>query len=299
MKNFIKQITPPVIKNVIKTIITKILKIKGKLKIDDYIITTPPEYPRKTQQKNNKLYDRFLPFLVKNITSNGLIVDIGANIGDTAISLVQNCNNEILCIEPSSFFYSYLEKNIELLNKNHKDRITLKKCFIGTGIYSGELLHIPGTASLSLSESTQNNFNTLDSVLSNYPSISIIKVDIDGYDFDALNSAKNTISNLKPVLFFENQIDHDFQMKGFSNTYTWLLEDGYNNICIFDNFGNIISISNNFDTLIDINLYLYSQLKYNCSRTFYYTDVLAFTDIQKNEIFKAILDYKKELIESN
>jgi len=51
-----------------------------------------------------------------------------------------------------------------------------------------------------------------------------------------------------------------------------------------------------FKTLKNLNTYIFSMEKNNCTRSLYYTDVLASTKKNHLIIKKAISEYKKEFI---
>ena len=78
-------------------------------------------------QEKFKLNDRFLPILVKHINQSGIIVDIGANIGDTLFSIFHNCKNKIVCVEPSDMYFNFLNHNYNLLNKDERTGVELIK----------------------------------------------------------------------------------------------------------------------------------------------------------------------------
>ena len=84
----------------------------------------------------------------------------------------------------------------------------------------------------------------------------------------------------------------DFQYEKYNHLYGQLEEKGYTELYIFDNFGNVLVEKSNFKTLKDINAYLYRMRKYNATRTFFYTDVLASTEKRKLVLETAIADYK-------
>ena len=66
------------------------------LKIGDYYILLPPEHKLPEYQAKGRLYDRFLPTLCLALPQDGeTIIDLGANVGDTAIAIVQRCDNPI------------------------------------------------------------------------------------------------------------------------------------------------------------------------------------------------------------
>ena len=266
--------------------------------IGDYKISIPPNYALPGFQENFKLYDRFLPILVKHFKSNGCIIDIGANIGDTAIAMVQNCSNQIVCIEPSEIFYPYLESNLSMLSMEHRKKIQTIKKFIGSGNISGVLQHSEvGTASIKISERESSiKYFKLDDIIKEHENIQLIKVDTDGFDFDVIQSAENILNKSQPILFWENEIFEEFQLIGFQNLYEKLENFGYEYIYIFDNYGNIIVEKTEYKTLIDLNNYLFSMRNNGCTRTFYYTDILAGTQKNHQIIEEAIRYYKNNLI---
>jgi len=288
-------------KQIIQKMVRKIkgtLKIKGKYRIEKYEIEIPPNFALPFFQKSFKLYDRFLPILAKNLNGEGVIVDIGANIGDTAIAMIQNCENPVICIEPSDTFYPYLERNLKCIGSEYLSRVKTYKTLVGTGSIKGSLHHTNGgTAGIRIIEDS-NSFThvALDKLIGDVSNIQLLKVDTDGYDFDVIMSAEEILSHSEPILFWENEISDDFQYAGFNNLYNLLKKKGYKYIYIFDNFGNLITEETNFETLRNINSYVYSMKKYNCTRTIYYTDILASTE--RNSIFvrKAVDVFKTEWI---
>lgn len=292
----IKQLVPPIFWSMYK-------KLKNNKKkrytIGKYIISIPPNFALPTLQKNLKLYDRFLPVLAKNINStNQLIIDVGANIGDTTIAMMQQCKNSFLCVEPSTIFLPYLEENLSKLSAEDFKRITVVKKLVGTGVLSGELDHtLGGTASIKIENIAKSPTHTpLDTIIKESDNVILLKVDTDGFDFDVLKSAVNTLQHSEPILFWENEISEDFQYEGFTELYTLLLQKGYKYIYVFDNFGNLITEETNFETLKNINAYIYSATKKGCTRTFYYTDILAATEKNHSIVKQAIDEYKASWI---
>jgi len=276
-------------------------KIKGnfeediKYSIGKYRLNIPNNHPLPQYQKSNRLYDRFLPVLVKYLNSDKIIIDVGANVGDTTIAMIQNCKNPIYSIEPSESFYPYLEKNIKKLISSDKERVKCINKFIGTGDFNGQLLHSEGTASVTTASiSNVINYKTLDSIIEDDTDVELIKVDTDGYDFDVLKSSENILFKSEPILYWENQMFEDFQIQGFNDLYKLLQKIGYKYIYIFDNFGNLIIEESDFEILKQINSYVLSMDRNQSTRTFFYTDILASTERNYSTVKKAILEYKKD-----
>lgn len=278
-------------------------KFKAKKKTDyqigNFTISIPPNFALPKYQSTLKLYDRFLPVLASKLNSNsGLIVDIGANIGDTTIAMLQYCKNPFLCVEPSQVFLPYLEENLNRLPSEEVKRISVVKKLIGTGSLSGELVYNGlGTATVNILDGTNSNTHTrLDDIISNALKVILLKVDTDGFDFDVLKSAEKTLRSDEPILYWENEISEDFQFSGFAELYSLLTQLGYRYIYVFDNFGNLMLEESSFEAVKNINTYIYSMKKKVCTRTIYYTDILAVTEKRHNVVKQAIEEYKTSWI---
>jgi FkbM family methyltransferase len=303
LTKYFKLIIPPFIFILFKKMkiyprdVLKLKESSKKYSIGNYQLNIPINHTLPQNQLKNRLYDRFLPILVKNLDSNKIIVDIGANIGDTLFSMLPNCENPIYCIEPSDYFYSYLKTNINILLKKDNNRVKCFKTFVGTGLFKGELEHTFGTASVKLGDKfNMENYISLDGLIDDHMNVGLIKVDTDGYDFDVLKSAENLLEVSRPILFWENQMFEDFQVKGFEEMYSLLNNMGYKYIYIFDNFGNLIMEEASFEVLQKINSYVLSMDQGKSTRTFYYTDILASTDKNYYIVKNAINEYKSYYI---
>jgi len=211
-----------------------------KITIGDRKIILPPEHPLSMYNSLYKEYDKFLPKIIENIKHNESIIDIGANVGDTLFRLVNiNTKPNYYSIEGDEYFFKYLKKNKELLEENIQYKVTLINELVGKNLV-GNLTETFNPGSRSLVESNEGTkTKTLDEIIINYKivNIKLIKVDVDGYDYNVLFSAMNEIKKNKPDLFFEymnlNKVD-----------YIELIEElfkiGYSNWTVLNNYGYII-----------------------------------------------------------
>lgn len=270
---------------------------KKTYKISEFNISIPPNYRLKYYQDNNRLYDKFLPFFLKQFKLKEAIIDIGANIGDTLASIYLETNTNIFCIEPSSIFINYLTKNVETIEFKGQKRVKIINRFIGTGSMNTKLVHNDGsTATQQFSDHDLIESITLDELFLNKHKIDFIKSDIDGFDYDAILSGMKLIKENLPIIYFENQIDYKEQISGYQKMYKMLEEIGYNNFVIFDNFGNILFEDFTLEKLSDLNNYLFSQKLEYSTRTIYYYDILAYSDLKFKNIKPVIDLYKNNII---
>lgn len=112
--------------NVLRKRFSRLLWIKFNIDRDYLVAGTklklPAEHLLPEHQATHPLYDKFLPFIVKELNSNSYVLDIGANVGDSlSAMLASNGNLNYLCIEPEPIFIKYLEQNIETLRVHYPE----------------------------------------------------------------------------------------------------------------------------------------------------------------------------------
>ena len=137
-----------------------------------------------------KVYD-FLPVRDK------VIIDIGANIGDSSIYFVHKGAKKVIALEPFPKNYNTAKKNIELNNLTNK--ISLLP--IGCSGTKGEITINPkqegaGSALDSVYSGIKVHLTTLDELIHehNVPDDSVMKIDCEGCETDViLSSSKQTL----------------------------------------------------------------------------------------------------------
>lgn len=250
--------------------------------IDGFIIELNKQHKLPEFQSKFPMYDKFLPFLAESFDeSNHWIIDIGANVGDTAVSIVRHTKANILSVEPVELFYDICLKNIKSLDSEFSSRIILERAFIASAdqSFSGKITD--GTAvreevvnSSVVTLSIQQLLVKHDIQLSN---LVLIKSDTDGYDYDALMSAGEILTECSPILYYENQIDKPEQVDSFNQMVDYLLSKDYTCFYLFDNFGNYMCKTDSFG-MKSVNSYLDRINRALSARTFYYVDVMVCKD---------------------
>ena len=215
-------------------------KIDQKIKIGSRIMLLPPEHPLSMWTSLYKDYDNFLPKLVKEMSSNESIIDIGANVGDTLFRFIDtNSKPNYFSIEADQYFFKYLKKNKGLLEKDIQDRVTLINELVGNNL-KGHLTQKSNLGSKFLVESPDGlETKSLDKIIidGNIQNIKLIKVDVDGYDYNVLLSAMNEIKKNKPSLFFEYM---SLNKTEYIELIKKLYEIGYSEWTIINNYGSAI-----------------------------------------------------------
>ena len=167
----------------------------------------------------NEYYNKALEFL-KNKNINFInFIDVGANIGTSIIQL-QNYFENIYAFEPLEKTFSILKLNTENIKKVNlfkiaaSDSKTTKKIYYNEGSFSGASINDLSIHAYlykknydminvnTLNETIQTD--TLDNTFKNLNlSNTLIKLDIEGEEYNALKGTQKIIDKYKPIFFIE------------------------------------------------------------------------------------------------
>jgi FkbM family methyltransferase len=282
-KKIIKEVAPPILISTIKkfksSFIKPVIRSDRKFNMDGIDILLPADHKLDLFQKIFPTYDKFITIIPKYLSKDSIVIDIGANVGDSAIPFLKE-NIKTVCVEPSSLYVEYLRKNIE--DNNFSELTIIVKKLISTKNSKTNLAIKDGTATSNVhhEESTLteeiNDSISLDHLMKNYSKVSLVKIDTDGFDFDVINSGKNFFTKNKPLIFFENYINETNE-KDYDDMYTFLEKAGYENISIFNNRGMLIIHNASWRHLRNLNNYM----RMDTVRSIGYTDVFCYQDVDK------------------
>jgi FkbM family methyltransferase len=136
---------------------------------------------------------------------NGLMYDIGANIGNHSLYF-SDYFKVVHSFEPHPLIYKLLEintslvKNIKINNygisdENEKLNMTFNKINMGGTKVTNEKINI-----------IEANFRKLDELeKENSEIIKLIKIDVEGHEMEVLKGARNIIKKNNPIIIFEQQ----------------------------------------------------------------------------------------------
>jgi FkbM family methyltransferase len=263
----------------------------SQYRIGQYVINLPAGHPLPENQAACRLYDRFLPILCSQLSPGGVIVDVGANIGDTVAAIMQACANRIIAIEGYRPYFDILLRNLSEIDKDH--RVIPVCALVGPGARTGSLVASGSTAIFT--DGGSEEMRPLDGILANWlDQVVLLKVDTDGLDADVISSGMNMIKSSQPMLFWEGGTS---DATSFRDLYKKLDAAGYDLFWVFDNFGNLMLSECGIKELTDLDSYVVSQYRNRCTRTIFYVDVLASTLKTRVAARGAIAKYKREVIE--
>lgn len=202
--------------------------------------------------------------LLKHASKGDVIVDIGANIGDTTLRLAQVLNNNgfVYAFEPSPHVFKRLQTNVGL---NGFTNISLYNMAVGDE--EGELSFVStkqqhtGGAYVSKVAKTDTSVKviTLDDFVeqNNITQINLIKIDTEGFEDFVVRGAEKTLRKFKPKIFMEVS-DILLQRAGTSAKQLVALMQALNYRCFHSETGEEITPEYNFsdmhfDVICEIN----------------------------------------------
>jgi FkbM family methyltransferase len=172
------------------------------------------------------------------------VIDIGANVGDTAAIVRAHCGLSILCIEGSAYYAGIIRQNLAQLGPD----VEFEQAFVGaadaaengvvkiergTGFFRPD----PGTAAVV-------RFEKLESILARHPRFlnsKLLKIDTDGMDGRIVVGSLDWLASAHPVVFWEHDLGLDQAAGGPGlSVFDRLHDVGYRKVAIFDNRGEYI-----------------------------------------------------------
>jgi FkbM family methyltransferase len=257
--------------------------IEHKYKNFSIFLPSYSEIPK--YQELYKKYDKFLPYLASHINIDETIIDIGANVGDSLAGMIeQNSNCSYLCIEADEYFFDFLCKNTQRIQaKISNSKIFVNNSLVGKNITGVSLEGERGTKHAVIDSNGKIKSKPLDEIVSMYPKINnirLLKSDVDGFDYDVINSSLEVVKKYKPLIFFECQYDFKWQLNGYLKLFNTLNSLGYDRYVVLDNFGDIMLQTSEIKIIKQLIEYIERQNNKESTRTIYYFDILA---VHKND----------------
>jgi FkbM family methyltransferase len=138
---------------------------------------------------------------------------VGANYGDSAIWWAKKFGAKVVAFEPLNDVFIELEKNVEL---NSVDVVAYNVA-IGNGEEiagksKGGMFSARGDLKIKTKRLDDYSFDRVD----------LLKIDVEGFEYEVLKGAENTINKFKPRIIIET---HSIALRRTCDQY--LLNHGY------------------------------------------------------------------------
>ena len=156
----------------------------------------------------NGIYEKIeINFLSRILKRNSTVIDIGANIGNHSIAFSK--------ISKKVYSFEAHPKTFEILRFNCKEIKKIKIFNIGISNKKGFLFfknkqtHNIGGKKLGKIGQIKSKINKLDNIIKINNDIGLIKIDIEGHEYQALQGMKKILKNNNSIIlieFFEKDI---------------------------------------------------------------------------------------------
>jgi len=176
---------------------------------------------------DHPLYDRAIGRIAAEAA--GPVVDIGANVGDTAAEIRSRSSVPILCVEGDDRFFTILSRNAPQL-----EPVELEHTFVDAPAH-GRVERGAGTARILAGDGALRS-KPLARVLEEHPSFSepaLVKLDTDGMDIAIILANLDLLARTRPVLFFE----YDPHLGAAPEVFERLRDIGYRRMHVYENTG--------------------------------------------------------------
>jgi FkbM family methyltransferase len=163
---------------------------------------------------NNGTYEQEFMYFVRSILKDGIILDIGANIGITAAPLAKHLpKSQIHAFEPIAENFSTLSKILSFLKLKNVSSYNF-----ALGNENGVLKMIMPTVNNSRMQGLSKAYNPkdneqgviyevpikrLDDLYSENDLIVALKIDVENFEYEVLKGAKNLLIRDMPMIYCE------------------------------------------------------------------------------------------------
>lgn len=176
-------------------------------------------FPRRSVQLpmacDQGIYEESTVRLISNLAApQTTFIDVGANIGLLSLPILENCPDvSVLSLEASPDTLSYLTRT-NVASRHHSrwrvigaaaGKAAGTATFWSSTVDNGAFDGFKDTGRGGNKQAIEVSVNTLDEIWSDAgnPSVSVIKIDVEGAELDVLEGAKKLLASQRPAVVLE------------------------------------------------------------------------------------------------
>lgn len=175
------------------------------------------------------------------------VLDVGANVGDSAVQILDATDARVLCVEADSAYLEFLHLNVD------KDpRVTVVEALLSTDDAAAPMAAVRRGGTTRFVEATPDAADAaavvrateLRAQFPTFDRLRLVKSDTDGYDVALIPAIVDAWQDVRPVLFFEYDpalsriAGHDA-----AAVWTHLARHGYDSVAVWDNGGQPLGLT--------------------------------------------------------
>jgi FkbM family methyltransferase len=242
MKEIARSLCPPILWNLASRVRKLTRKPEQKI-IHGVEMTLPPAHDLAPNVRNHPYYDTALPEFLKFLrlridqSANLLIVDVGANIGDSVLLIAGKLGSDnvrFICLEGDDQYLPFLRKNTVGLS------VEIIHAIVGSTSKEERLAFLSsgrGTSAMVAGSGAKAVVTLDDVLLDRHPDL--IKIDTDGYDIHVLRGSASCLRGTGPHLFVEYSPYHirEYGKEEPISLLSFVRDMGYCTTIIYDHTG--------------------------------------------------------------
>jgi FkbM family methyltransferase len=188
---------------------------------------------------HNPAYGQNLVELGRLLAESGpfTMLDVGANVGDSAVQVLNAADGRVLCVEADPFYLDFLHRNVE-----GDPRIDVVEALVSPEEPVGGTTAVRSGGTTRFAEGAVGDAMpsvTPEQLRADFPAyadLRLVKSDTDGYDVQLVPAIAEAWPDARPVLFFEYD-PYLTRLAGFDPEEVWsrLAELGYRDVAVWDN----------------------------------------------------------------
>ncbi|MDM5157399.1 FkbM family methyltransferase [Bacillus sp. DX1.1] len=225
---------------------TKTLDITLK---DDNIIRVFDDYIGRIISSTKDYYEKeALEYFSDYIPENGVIYDIGANIGNHTVYFTKCFNpKKVYAFEPAEKIYEILKYNIKV---NGLENLETFNYAVGEKSGKASLNYNQentGASNIQLNKNGEIKVVSLDDL--NLEEPDLIKVDVEGLEYEVIKGMVNHLNNASPVLWVEIFSEHYPKVDELLSSMNYIQVDRYLDNYVYikpKNYADLENIANTF-----------------------------------------------------
>lgn len=211
--------------------------ITGKNGQEIAILETDNCICRFVEQSGRLDHDQnMLPIVLSYIPIGGMVIDVGAFIGDHTIAYLNKVreNGMVYAFEPYINAFECLKFNL----KNYKNLNAFNYALGNSEDYISMEIVETNDGMNFIKQGNDIRITRLDTISQNFTKLDFIKIDCEGYELDVLQGGQRTIQKYKPKMLIEiNEMTLNRNNVKREDIYEWLDVAGYVYHNIYPNHG--------------------------------------------------------------
>jgi FkbM family methyltransferase len=167
------------------------------------------------------------------------VLDVGANVGDSALQILNAVDAKVLCVEADTFYLDYLHANVD-----PDDRVSVVEALLVIDETTAATTAVRSGGTTRFEEGSESNARAPISTASlrrdnpEFSDLRLVKSDTDGYDVALVPAIASTWADSRPVLFFEYD-PYLTRIAGYDPLSVWsqLEALGYHHVAVWNHAG--------------------------------------------------------------